>query len=330
MCKRGSSPLSHRADMPTLPQGRLLVLSFSIILSCAIVGVSIILFCAPKPSYLPPSSDGPTDVAIRGGRPNLNFGPYFGPHTNGYRVIPILGMVSSVLNIVLASTLLIVSAMRRKTIVTSVAIEAPCIYVVSFVWLATGAYTQHNIDIVPFIVDPSCTRRKVLAAVAFINWVQLMLYANTLMTVATICHVRKRGVWLRTVAELPTFSAPALTFDPKSDTESDSPFMTKTNESEIPILGGSSRRSLDTRTPSHFRTRIPFLSTQPGTLSTAPSPPPLPLPLSHSDTSLVPTAATQSDLAPQNTDDHPRSSTGHHIAPIGDPPTYSNYELVVV
>ena len=165
----------------------------------------------------------------------------------------------------------------------------------------------------------SNVRRKFHGCLTFAHGFSVMLYANTLMTVATICHVRKQGVWLRTVAELPTFGAPALTFGSKSDEES--PFMIKVDESEVPILGGSGQ-SMDARTPYHFRTRIPFLlhpPTQTGTLSTAPSPPP---------TSLVPTAAIQSDLARQNTGD--TSSTGHHITPTGEPPTYSNYEHVVV
>jgi len=311
-----------------------LVLSFSIIFSCAIIGVSISLFYSPKSSSYPsPFPDGYTDVAMRGRGPPLNFGPHSEANMSGRRIIPILGVVSSVLNILVASTLLVVSAMRRKTIVTAVAIEAPCIYIVSFMWLTTGIYTAHNIDDVPFTgVAPYCTERKVLATVAFINWVTLMLYANTLMTVATICHVRNQGVWFCTVAELPTFGAPALTFGSKPDAVLDSPFMTKVNESESPILGGSRRRSVNTRTPHHLRARIPLLShphTPTGSLSTVPSPP-LPVPPSHSDPCLVPAPATQSDLAPQNTDDHPRSSTGHHIVPTGEPPTYSNYELAVV
>jgi hypothetical protein len=180
-----------------------------------------------------------------------------------------------------------------------------------------------------------------------------MLYANTVMTVATICHVRKQGVWHRSVTELPTFGAPALTFDSTSDTEFDSHHLAKTNESEIPILGVSSRQSVDSRTPHHFRSRAPFPSHPPTvaeTLSTTPPPappshpplqaerlstapsPPSPSP-SDSVSSLVPSVSTQLDLT-QSFDGHPRSSTGHRIVITGEPPTYSgpgsDYRLVTV
>jgi hypothetical protein len=168
-----------------------------------------------------------------------------------------------------------------------------------------------------------------------------MLYANTVMTVATICHIRKQGVWFRPVTELPTFGAPALTFDSASDLEFDSPLFLKTNHSETSIHGVSSQ-SMDTRTPYHFRSRIPFLSARAAALSTTrllspPShppfqtetlsnaSPPLPLPPLPADSvdSLIPTVSTQSDLTPQNTDGHPRVSTDHPVDLMGEPPTYS-------
>jgi hypothetical protein len=178
-----------------------------------------------------------------------------------------------------------------------------------------------------------------------------MIYANTVMTVATICHVRKQGVWLCSVTELPTFGAPALTFDSTPDKEFDSLFYTKTNESQHPIVGVSSQTA-DSRTQHHFRSRITLPSPsliEAQTLSTTPSPPPSHLPIhieilpatpsplppplpSPTDpvASSIPTESTQSDLT-QNTDGHARSSTGHHIALTGDPPIYSNpgsdYEL---
>jgi hypothetical protein len=262
--------------------------------------------------------------------------------------------------------------------------------VVSFLWLITGIYTSNSMDVglfmgasaasaypppppsyaglkkhKPSIKGPSCMEHKLLAGIAFINWIQrtpqsldcptfaddfsVILYANTVMTVAIICHIRKQGVWLRPVTELPTFGAPALTFDSASDLEVESPLLLKTNDSEIFIHDVSSQ-AVDTRTPYHFRSRIPFtLSTnrlllpsshpplQTETLSTAPSPsPPLPLPPLPSDSvvSLIPTVSTQSDLTPQNTDGYPRLNTDHCVALMGDPPTYSSpgldYQLVAV
>jgi hypothetical protein len=165
-----------------------------------------------------------------------------------------------------------------------------------------------------------------------------MLYANTIMTVATICHVRKQGVWLRSVTELPTFGAPALTFDSTSDKEFDSLYYTKTNESHHPLLGVSSQTA-DTRAQHHFRSRITLPSHSliqapspppshppihieilPATPS--PSPPPLPSPTEPVASSIL-AVSTESDLA-QNTDGHARPSTGHHIVLTGDPPIYSN------
>lgn len=160
-----------------------------------------------------------------------------------------------------------------------------------------------------------------------------MLYANTLMTVSTICHVRKHRVWLCRVTELPTFSAPALTFGPRPDVEFDSIFMTKSNESTPPIRGDSTQ----VVGPSNqFRSRItfppPHPPARPGNRLSASSPPPIP----HSDStaSLVPTATTHPDAAtPQNTTSYPRPDMGHtHTA--GEPPIYSGpgstYELITV
>src|SRR5258708_19978987 len=98
-----------------------------------------------------------------------------------------------------------------------------------------------------------------------------MLYANTLMTVATICHVRRRSVWLHSITELPTLVAPALTFD----SEPDVPFMTKTNESEVPILA-TPRPNASSRPPPPLRTTLTFPQPPPHLtpiLSALPSPP---------------------------------------------------------
>lgn len=156
-----------------------------------------------------------------------------------------------------------------------------------------------------------------------------MLYANTLMTVATICHVRKRRVWLRRVTELPTFSAPALTFGPRPDFEFDSVFMVKSNESTL----GDSTQPEESRGSHQYRSRIAFPppnpSAPPGIRLSASSSPPIPL--SESTTSLVPPIASQPDAAtPQNTIGYP----GHRRVTTGEPPTYSApgtiYELVTV
>jgi hypothetical protein len=163
-----------------------------------------------------------------------------------------------------------------------------------------------------------------------------MLYANTLMTVATICHVRNHRVWLRRVTELPRFSAPALTFGPRPDIEFDSVFIAKSNESRTPVLGDPSQ-PVDSRSRHQFRSRIAFPPPHPPArprmrLSTSSS---LPIPLSDSTVSLVPSVATQSDAAtPQNTTSYPQPDMGHHMLTTGEPPTYSGpgstYELITV
>ena len=190
-----------------------------------------------------------------------------------------------------------------------------------------------------------CSEHKVLEGISFINWIQcalpywsslytllnedsVMLYANTLMTVATICHVRKRPVWLRRVTELPTFSAPALTFGPRPDFEFDSVFMVKSNESTL----GDSTQPEESRGSHQYRSRIafppPHPSARPGVRLSASSSPRIPL--SESTTSLV-HAVSQSDAAtPQNTTSYP----SHRMVTTGEPPTYSapasTYELVTV
>ncbi len=161
-----------------------------------------------------------------------------------------------------------------------------------------------------------------------------MLYANTLMTVATICHVRRRPVWFHPVTELPTLGAPALTFDSEPEMALDPPLMAKTNESETPILG-TSRSHTSSHTPSHFRSRltIPRHSTyQTGALSVLPSP----LPTSESVESLAPSvSSTQTDVtSSRNPVSHSQPRTYPRIVPTGEPPTYSDpgagYESEVV
>jgi len=266
-----------------------------------------------------------------------DFGGPFDYDGSGFHVVPILSLVASVSNFIIIATLLIAPIMHPKTFISTVAIEAPCIYLVSFMWVASGAYAEISIasgtNCYPAPSPGSyCSEHKVLEGISFINWIQLMLYANTLMTVATICHVRKHPVWLRRVTELPRFSAPALTFGPRPDIE-DSVFITKSNESRPLVLGGPSQ-PVDSRSPHQFRSRIafpPHPPARPGVrLSNSSSPP---IPLSDSTVSLVPTVATQSDAATtQNTTSYPRPDMGHLTT--GEPPTYSGpgstYELITV
>jgi hypothetical protein len=147
-----------------------------------------------------------------------------------------------------------------------------------------------------------------------------MLYANTLITVATICHVRRRPVWYHPVTELPTLGAPALTFDSGPDMALDSPIMRQTNESETPMLG-TSRSNVNPRAPSHFRSRLPFPQHsihRTGTLSA--------LPTSESVESLAPSvSSTQADVtSSQNPVSHSQPRTYPRIVPMGEPPTYSD------
>lgn len=149
----------------------------------------------------------------------------------------------------------------------------------------------------------------------------VMLYANTLMTVATICHVRRRSVWLLPVTKLPRFSAPALTFGPRPDVEFESPFLTKSNESETPILGTSSQ-PIESRSPSHFQSSLPFIihpPTPPGIPSVVPS---QSLP-TGSVTSLTPSVSIQSDVVTQNSASHPQPIAHNQITTTGEPPTYT-------
>jgi hypothetical protein len=225
------------------------------------------------------------------------------------------------LNLLLAAVLIIAPAvMKKRAIISAVAVEAPCVYVLSFMWLTTGAYAESLVNRIPgypqLLDPPECTRHKVLEGFAFLNWIQLMLYANTLMTVATICHVRKRFVWLLPVSELPTLGAPALTFE-SEDAAFDPPFTRrKADESEIPILGAS-RPNANSRAPSHFRSRLTFPqfpNHRPRPLSAVPSA----LSTSESVESLAPSELTQ-----DNVNSHLQQSTYHRLVPAGEPPTYS-------
>jgi len=126
-----------------------------------------------------------------------------------------------------------------------------------------------------------------------------MLYANTLMTVATICHVRGRRMWSHPASALPTFAAPALTFAPKWDTEHSLLYATKTNESQVPILGVSNQPPVDPRNSSHFRSRLPFLPNRSSRIGIPPadSPPPPPSDSADSPTHSM-SISTLSDVTP--------------------------------
>jgi hypothetical protein len=173
----------------------------------------------------------------------------------------------------------------------------------------------------------SNVRAKIpLACLTIIDSSPVMLYANTLITVATICHVRRRPVWFHPVTELPTLGAPALTFDSGLDMASDSPHMRQTNDSETPMLGTARSNVNPPRAPSHFRSRVtsfPQHSThRTGTLSALPSP----LPTSESVESLAPSiSSTQADVtSSQNPVSHSQPRTYPRIVPLEEPPTYSD------
>ncbi|KAI0303082.1 hypothetical protein BC826DRAFT_328820 [Russula brevipes] len=313
--------------MPTLPQGRLLVLWFSLCLSCVVMGVSISLLHAPQPGLSlqdhDPNQFGPDPHWARTHSPrDISHRSSF--DATGFRNVQILGTVSSALNMLLTITLLVASTFKRKTtIISAVAVEAPSIYIVSFMWLATGAYAADKVEAgpgyYPFLDVHACVRYKVLEGIAFVNWIQLMLYANTLMTVATICHVRRRSVWFLPVTKLPRFSAPALTFGPRPDMEFESPFLTKSNEAETSTLGASNQ-PIESRSPSHFQSRLPFIihpPTPPG-ISVVPS---QSLP-TGSVISLTPSVSIQSDVVTQNSASHPQP-IAHQITTRGEPPTYT-------
>jgi hypothetical protein len=149
-----------------------------------------------------------------------------------------------------------------------------------------------------------------------------MLYANTLMTVATICHVRGRRMWFHPASALPSFAAPALTFSPKGDMEHNSPYMTKTNESQAPLLGVSSQ-PVNSPTRSQFRSRLSFPPNRFSRTGIAPADS-SPQRQSDSAHSLARSTSTRSDVTPfQSTPSPPRPSNCHQLVPEGEPPTYS-------
>ncbi|KAI0269305.1 hypothetical protein BC834DRAFT_622590 [Gloeopeniophorella convolvens] len=349
--------------MPTLPQGRILVLAFSLVLSCVVFGVSMSLFNAPEPKSLP-ELENEVDMYIKSktnwspGQPIARDIPYYSYHSVGFRVVPTLGAVAALLDFLLVIPLcvaqlssgslllervhscahrtpcrLIASSIKRKTLFSAVVIEAPCIYAVSFFWLATGAYAEHSIETgtncfpIPS-PGPYCAEHKVLEGLAFINWIQLMLYSNTILTVATICHVRKRPVWLQSVYELPTFAAPALRFSAGQNMSFDSPFATKMHEAVAPTVTVSSP-SIDSRNAHPAQ----------GTLSFPAHPPPRPaVPSIPASPSLVPLVSPLADAQPlpdpvtppspsaptrpDSPDDNTRPDSSPRIQPTGQPPTY--------
>jgi hypothetical protein len=140
------------------------------------------------------------------------------------------------------------------------------------------------------------------------------------MTVATICHVRGRRMWSHAASALPTFAAPALTFAPKWDMEYNSPYTTKTNESQVPILGVSSQ-PVNSRTRSHFRSRFSFFPNRSSRTRIPPADSSSPR-QSDSTSSLARSMSARSDVTLQSIPSPPRPSNSHQSVPEGEPPTY--------
>jgi hypothetical protein len=110
--------------MPTLPQGRLLVLCSSLVFSCVAMGISINLLRSPIPDL----SSGPSYMSNWRWFPNFSPRDDHGPPTfdrSGFRVVQILATVSSASNLFVAAVLLGASFSKRKNMLAVVAVEAP-------------------------------------------------------------------------------------------------------------------------------------------------------------------------------------------------------------
>ncbi|TFY80408.1 hypothetical protein EWM64_g3599 [Hericium alpestre] len=151
---------------------RKVVLSFSVVLAFAILVLSSLLIYADNVNRMLELPNGNATAALAVG--------------------------ASVIHMCTILPMLVLDLIKRRCILSTVLVEAIWLWVMWIMWLAW--------------LSSGCYKVKFLEIFCFINWIQLMIYTNTLFTLAVIGHLRGQPIWMSSVRDAPILSSPlALT-----------------------------------------------------------------------------------------------------------------------
>ncbi|EIM85579.1 uncharacterized protein STEHIDRAFT_147925 [Stereum hirsutum FP-91666 SS1] len=194
---------------------RLAILSFSVLLSLTVLALSLdLIYVHQKMNQY---GDNYGDAGSSG-MSGSNGGGDDGPDRSSA-----LCAAVAILSVAATLPMLIVDLLKRKSFISMVVVEASCLCVLWILWLACGAFTivdndSHLLSALDCDDIPSasrCYEAKFIEVFALINWITLMIYANTLFTLGVIGHMRKQPLWFSVVREAPMLS-PAEERSPES------------------------------------------------------------------------------------------------------------------
>ncbi|KAI0316128.1 hypothetical protein OF83DRAFT_1128590 [Amylostereum chailletii] len=123
----------------------------------------------------------------------------------------------SIITLVVVPPLLIADLFKKKIFISTVAVEASVLFVLWTLWLTCGAYTAwcsttSYVNLIRCQISPNgqCLEYKFVEGLSFVNWFGLMVYSNTLFTLAVINHIRNQPIWFAAVSDAPKL--PPLVF----------------------------------------------------------------------------------------------------------------------
>ncbi|KAI0035645.1 hypothetical protein K488DRAFT_82834 [Vararia minispora EC-137] len=137
---------------------------------------------------------------------------------SGHDIDTILTTSVAIVNILTVPALLLADLLRKKTWVSTLIFEASWLFVLWSLWLTCAAYTAwcSQVNLVNFVRQGQCLQYKFVEVLSFINWISphndgaVMLYTNTLFTLAIINHMRRHPIWFSRVRDAPRL--PPLVF----------------------------------------------------------------------------------------------------------------------
>ncbi|KZV75105.1 hypothetical protein PENSPDRAFT_647381 [Peniophora sp. CONT] len=157
---------------------------------------------------------GPRPDVMVSGNPHHLTGPVIIPP--GTDIDTLLATSIAIINIVTVPLLLVADMFKRKTVISSIAVEASWLFVVWVLWLTCAAYAAwcSQTQLVNFVrcqtSQAQCLEYEFLEICSFMNWIIVMLYSNTLFTLAVINHMRRQPIWFTPVKDTPRL--PPLVF----------------------------------------------------------------------------------------------------------------------
>ncbi|VDC04072.1 unnamed protein product [Peniophora sp. CBMAI 1063] len=195
---------------------------------------------------------GPDPDIMVSGNPHHLQGPIYIP--TGTDTDTLLATSIAIINIVTVPLLLLADLFKRKTVMSSIAVEASWLFVVWVLWLTCAAYAAwcSQTQYVNFVrcqtLPAQCLMYEFLEICSFISWIIVMLYSNTLFTLAVINHMRKHPIWFTPVRETPRL--PPLVFAAPGPAVNMDEVKTLLSGSSFSLPAHDTRRPSDRMAPS--------------------------------------------------------------------------------